>query len=234
MTIGYPDWERRAAQTGIPSVSISQVITTVFQSASFFVGSFGLLDIVADATSLTDYYLVTVQFWDTAVQTNMLYSYGFTTVIGTRNGIQVPAPGQYVSFQITPAAGTDTAAFRLSARSTNMRHPNPWQSISPAPALSVNVSVPATTVHTNLIGLFIPGQNIVTIDSPTNTSWHVFIERFLVSTNTWGTWWQWDSNGSSAPFISPIMMPAAPLRFNFSNDNTAAKTAIYSVVPVVQ
>lgn len=231
MTIGFPDFGRQTKQAGVTQVTVFQVITTSFFSPAQFIGDYGLLDVQAYCVNLADFYRVTAFFYDDSAATQLIYSYNFVTVPGVNNGLQIPAPGQYVRMFIEAANGTDVNPFTLRAISTNQRHPNPWYAYNSVPPFIQNVLIGAGAVRTTSIGQLITGPVVLCATGEGSGTWHIYLDYFDFATKTWITFWRYDTGGNTNGIDLPINLPPAPVRVNMSNDGTGSHQFLYSIGP---
>ena len=229
MSIGYTDFGRQTRQTGVQTINYSAVVSGPVTTGIQYCGDYGLLDVTVDCTNLADHYLVTATFYDDALGADFLYTFAFCTVPGTPNGLQIPAPGQYVKLQINNLEATDVNAFTLRARSTNQRHPNPWGAYSNIIPFLHNVSIGAGVVRTDNLVHLLTGPVILCATGEGSGTWHIYLDYWNFGSKTWVTFWRYDTGGNTNGIDLPINLPPAPVRVNMSNDGTSSHQFLYSI-----
>ena len=231
MTIGFPDFGRQTRQSGVQQVGFSQVVNAQVTTGIQFIADYGLLDLTVDCTNLADYYQVNAIFYADSLGNQQVYTYQLVTVPGVVNGLQLPAPGQYVQIKVTPKAGTDASAMTLLALSTNQRHPNPWTAYSDGVGALHNVSINAGVVRTDNVPRLITGPVVINATGEGSGTWHLFLDNYLFSSGAWQTFWRYDTGGNTNAICLPVNIPAVPIRLNMSNDGSAAHQFLYSICP---
>ena len=222
MTIGFPDWGRQSHATGVVQETINLLINALYTGPVFFTGDYGYLDISWDCRTTADFYQVSIFFYDDAGGLVQPYNTTFIVGPGMFGGFQCPCPSKYAQIEILPALGTDVNFFKLFVRSASTPHPNPWASTLQSPAAAFHSSIGAGATQPITSTELVVGTGWLNIFNATNNLWHCVINAYSMAGPGFTYLAQFQGAAFGQTFADMIAMPPAPLRFDLTNQDTAA------------
>jgi hypothetical protein len=229
MTVGYPDYGRSVQTTTLPLLQVSQNIKTSFTTPTTYIGDVGYIDFYYDLSTLSDFYEAGVNWWDDSAKTVFIGSSLITVQGNSTGGIQWKSLGRYFDGFIQADNGTDAGAFNGWWRGSNAQAQNqPNQLANNPPYYSVSVGAGANVIESP--GEQFPGPAMWYVSHGSNATWHADIEFYRFGAKTWvacATAWGAQYGRSN---VIPVILPAAPIRFNLHNDDTASQTMVTTLI----
>ena len=227
----YPDYNRQVIQSGMNVHNHEQIITTPYTSAKFFVGLYGYLDFIYDFSSNTDIYQVTVNWYLYSTSGTVAFTSNMVIGVGFSGAIVIPVFAQYMSYTITPKAGTDTNAVAWHVQGTNFYHTSTDYSTASG-RISHGFSTIAAGGNYDIFPSFLaPGPATWGVEQAANSSWHANISTYDFSTGTY--WHAVSAFGSDAgmSYAVRLSLPPAPVRIRMYNDDTVSRAMRTSLIP---
>ncbi len=232
MTVGFPDYGRQTPTAGAQLLVVDQVVNAQLVTPTAFCGNYPFINVSALGGANTDQYDVEVTFIQGPGLVTFQFPYRVTFGGGWGLAVQVPVLTNWFFVTIIPKAGNDAQALVMTFTGSQGYSPRLHYSgaLGNGVEIQSNQSWNAAEIKTFFTNVVHNSDAVFSIQQSTNNKWHAILRYYDISTNTFIIFAQIEGAAEGQSWNGHILLPAAPIQLDVTNDDTVAHVMKVSVV----